>query len=272
MTLDYDVEDPEKIQGRDDIDIAQRNIATTRLARALDALIDASGSLLLLGSGAGRYARALARYRPDLSIVAGDISERAVAEAVQRGGRVSYMVMDAQHLPFTDDVFNAVVFFDLLEHVPDPECLLKECARVLEPGGVLHFFVPLENQPGTLYHALRDDHPIPIHRWKEEHVGHIQMFTRQNVIQLVWQAGLAVTAADASFHVVGQVHDLVDYWHRHRQAGGAGRLPYRAVDLVTRGTFLVTWRLAWLEDRMLSTTRSASGLHVTARKGVDDAQ
>lgn len=266
MSTGYDVEDPDKIQGRDDIDLGQRNLATTRLARALNALSGVDGTLLLLGAGAGRYARALVRYRPDLHVVAGDISGRAITEAASRGGKITYMVMDAQNLPFVSDVFSAVVFFDLLEHVPQPERLLSECHRVLAPGGVLHFFVPLEDEPGTLYRLLRENRPVPIHRWKHDHVGHIQRFTRQRVIASVWNTGLSVTSAEPSFHLVGQVHDVVDYWNRERHAGGDGVLPYRAVEFVTRGTFVLTWRLAWVEDRLVRTRRLASGLHITARK------
>jgi len=269
VTAQYDIDDPEKIQGRDDVDLAHRNLATARLARALDALAPVDGIVLLPGAGAGRYARALVRYRPDLTIVAGDLSQRAVTEAAARGGKITYVVLDAERLPFVSDLFNAVVFFDLLEHVPDPKRMLEECARVLAPGGVLHLYVPLEDEPGTLYHLLRSDRPTPIHRWKREHVGHIQRFTRRDVIRMAWDAGLIVTGAASSFHLVGQVHDVVDYWNRDRQAGGRGILPYRAVALATRATFAVTWRLGWVEDRLLTTRRLASGLHLTAHKPSD---
>ncbi|RIK42008.1 MAG: class I SAM-dependent methyltransferase [Chloroflexi bacterium] len=266
MRSSYDVDDPEKIQGRDDIELGKRNLATTRLERGLRALSGVQGSVLILGAGAGRYPRAISRHRPDLLVVAGDISHRAVAEADARRGKVSYLVMDAQRLPFVEESFNAVVFFDLLEHVPDPDQLLRECARVLSPGGLLHFYVPLEDEPMTLYRLFKRDTPVPIHQWKREHVGHIQRFTRRDVVRRVWDAGLEVSLAESSFHLVGQVHDIVDYWQRERRAGGHGIVPLRGVDLVARATFLVTWRLSWAEDRVLHTALCASGLHITAHK------
>ena len=262
----YHVDDPVKIQGRDDVATGERNLGAWRLEQALIALGDMGGRLLLLGAGAGRYARALARERPDLDVVGGDLSRRAVREAVARGGPPAYLGLDAQQLPFLDATFGAVVFFDLLEHVPDPDALLCECARVLAPGGLLHGFVPLEDEPGTLYALLRDNRPIPIHRWKREHVGHIQRFRRADVLARVWRAGFVVTAITSSFHLVGQAHDILDYWERERARGGAGRMPLVAVKLVTRVAFVVTWRLAYLEDRAYRGARGASGLHVTARK------
>lgn len=174
--------------------------------------------------------------------------------------------MDAETVPFTNATFDSVVFFDLLEHVLRPERLLAECARTLKPDGVLHFFVPIEDQPRTLYRALRRDRPIPIHRWKRDHVGHIQRFDRDAVMKLVAQSEMAVTASAHSFHLVGQVHDIVDYWQRDRLTGGHGRVPVVAVKALSRGTFAATWRLAYIEVRLITGPRLASGLHVTARK------
>lgn len=266
MKDNYNVDDPAKIQGRDDVVPGTRNLGAIRLERALDALGDTGGRLLLLGAGAGRYARALANARPDLDVFAGDLSKRAIAEAVAYGGTPFYLVMDAQALPFADATFDAVVFFDLIEHVPAPDTLLAECRRVLRPGCTLHFFVPLEDQPRTLYRALRRNRPIPIHDWKHKHVGHIQRFDQARIVALTRHAGLNITDTSHSFHLVGQVHDVIDYWQRERSAGGVGMLPVPAVKLITRGAFIVTWRLAYLEDRIYSGPKLASGLHVSASK------
>jgi SAM-dependent methyltransferase len=262
----YDINDPRKIQGRDEIIPGTHNIGEIRLNRALSALGDTEGRLLLPGAGAGRYARAIANAKPDLDVIAGDLSDQAVIEAVESGGTPAYLVMDALSLPFSTASFQAVVFFDLLEHVPDPGVMVAECYRVLRPGGLLHFFVPLENQPGTIYRALRRDRPIPIHRWKRDHVGHIQRFTQNDVVAMVWNAGFEVTDLSHSFHVTGQVHDVVDYWQRERESGGRGMLPLAAVRTITRGIFFITWRLAYLEDRVYDGPRLASGLHITAIK------
>jgi SAM-dependent methyltransferase len=262
----YHVDDPAKIQGRDDIIPGSRNLGAIRLERALAAVSNASGRLLLLGAGAGRYARALAKARPDLSVIGGDLSRTAIREAIAHGGGPAYLVMDAQALPFARDSFDAVVFFDLLEHVSSPEALLREARRVLKAEGALHCFVPLEDQPRTIYRVLRRNRPVPIHRWKRDHVGHIQRFDQRRVIEMVIATGLSVTSLSHSFHLVGQLHDVVDYWQRERNAGGGGVVPVGVVNAVTRGVFFATWRLAYLEDRLYAGPALASGLHLTARK------
>lgn len=263
----YDVNDPRKIQGRDDVFLGDRSLASLRLARALDALGDDPGlSVLNPGSGAGRYARALVRERPGWRVVAGDLSPLAIEEARHHGGGPEYQVFDAQQMPFGSDEFDAVVFFDLLEHLPNPERFVRECRRVLRTGGRLHFFCPLEAQPQTLYSLFSGDRPVPIHRWKRDHVGHIQRYRDADVLALVWDGGFNVLDVAYSFHLVGQVHDVVDYWQRERNAGGEGILPLPLVNLLARATFLFTWRLSYLEDRLYSGPACASGIHLTAIK------
>src|SRR6185503_18637707 len=51
-------------------------------------------------------------------------------------------VADMRALPFPDGSFASVLSVQSLEHVPDPDRVLAEAARVLEPGGVAVFVTP----------------------------------------------------------------------------------------------------------------------------------
>jgi SAM-dependent methyltransferase len=54
------------------------------------------------------------------------------------GSRADYVVADAQELPFPDESFDVVLANHMLYNVPDRPKALREIARVLVPGGVLH--------------------------------------------------------------------------------------------------------------------------------------
>lgn len=262
----YDIEDPGKIQGRDEVHPTDHSLAALRLQHALRAIEGCGGRLLVLGCGAGRYVRALSLARPDLELHGGDLSHLALREAREHDASAYYAALDASTLPYLEGSFGAVVFFDLLEHVPNYQGMLDEIARVLEPGGVLYLFTPLEGKADTLYALLKSSRRVPINRWKRDHVGHVNHFASEDVLQAVWSTGLRVDDVSYGFHVVGQVHDLIDYWQRERSAGGPGALPLSAVHGIARIAFIPTWRLSYLEDRLYTGPLLASGMHLTAHK------
>jgi len=55
----------------------------------------------------------------------------------------AYPKADMRAMPYGNGSFDLIVHSDTLEHVPDPERALAECARVLKAGGAMCFTVPL---------------------------------------------------------------------------------------------------------------------------------
>ncbi|HST26953.1 MAG TPA: methyltransferase domain-containing protein [Rudaea sp.] len=72
---------------------------------------------------------------------------------------------DVQRLTFADASFDLVTHTEVLEHVPDDACAFSELQRVLRPGGIMLFTVPLHGGERTVERArLRDgciEHVLP---------------------------------------------------------------------------------------------------------------
>ena len=127
-----------------------------RLADRLTHLVDAvtyhvppGGSVLDLGCGTGELAKAIATS--GLRATGCDISPEMLhrAAAADQARAVDWVQLDPgwQVLPFGSGAFDAVVASSVLEYVDEPAAVLRECSRVLRPGGVLLCTVPNPHHP-----------------------------------------------------------------------------------------------------------------------------
>lgn len=78
---------------------------------------------------------------------------------------------DLCHLTFQDAQFDVVLSFDVLEHVADLDAALRECYRVLRPGGTLLFTAPTQYDHGRMVDLVnvRQDGTVEYLRTPEFH-------------------------------------------------------------------------------------------------------
>jgi SAM-dependent methyltransferase/uncharacterized protein YbaR (Trm112 family) len=127
----------------------------------------------------------LARF--GVETVGFDVSRTALARAQARAERegvrnVSFMVADADAIPFADASVDCVLCYGSLHHVPDPAQTIAEAARVLAGGGC---YLGVENHTTPLrpaFDALMRLFPI----WLEEAGPEAQMSADQ---LSEWSAG-----------------------------------------------------------------------------------
>ena len=251
--------------GRGAVDPRARSLAGLKLRRALGALAPVTGNVLELGCGGGQYLRALRRARPDLALFGIDLDPAAAAAARAPGVRVD--VGDVARLPYADGAFSAVVGFDILEHVTDPDAVLREVRRVLVPQGVLHLYVPCEGNPGTVY--VRRGHRV-----KAEQGGHVQRFTTEDLLARLRAGGFEILRVRHADYALAQALDHAffsrlarsphpeRFWAAQSLAPGHGGFGWW-LRLARHATSAATWA----ESIVRRGRRGAMGVHVTTTKG-----
>ena len=266
-----------------------KNLGGIRLDRSLEALGQvalADEWLLEVGCGAGVFSRSLKHYCPDARVLGCDLSRHAVEQAHQQSQDILYNVADAQALPYVDAKFQAVVFFDLLEHVEAPDQTLQEFYRVLKPGGILHGYVPCEGNRSTLHWLM---HKVGIGaNLTRKHAGHINYFSEKELVVLARRAGFTVEQVSHSAQFLGQALDvsmfvareIVDRstrpkaqrdasaptkFHNRQSVQSRGlRALYDPLRRLVDG--VVFWEAQWFKR-----TSWGLGVHLTARKGAEAA-
>lgn len=119
---------------------------------AEDAKIAADHHVLDVCSGMGGPARYFSHHR-GCRVTGLDLTEsrvlgaRSLTARVGLDHRVDFRRGDAQAMPFGDATFDVAISQEALLHVPDKEAVIRECARVLKPGGVLAFTDLTRRQP-----------------------------------------------------------------------------------------------------------------------------
>lgn len=115
----------------------QSNLRSRTLAAALLKHFDFAGTFkdFCASSGQARSLRLLELNE------AGRLSPWL--KSVRRHTLACYPDVDMQALPYADASWEVVLHSDVLEHVANPLLALQECHRVLVPGGVLIYTIPI---------------------------------------------------------------------------------------------------------------------------------
>lgn len=111
-----------------------------RTANLALAQVPAPHRVLDVGSGTGYLLRQLAARAPDaVELLGVDAAAEMVRVAQESAAdpRVRFQAGTAEHLPGADGTFDLVVSTTSFDHWADQEAGLRECARVLAPGGRL---------------------------------------------------------------------------------------------------------------------------------------
>lgn len=136
------------------------------------------GRLLDIGCGVGKFIELMS----DMGWKAEGLDTDPVVVQNCKGRGLSVREGTLEKQGYPDNYFDAITLKHVVEHVYDPVCLLKECHRILKPGGKLVLMTPnLE----SLGHK----------KFKQFWIGldaprHLFLFTAKTLSQAIQRAGL----------------------------------------------------------------------------------
>jgi SAM-dependent methyltransferase len=123
------------------------------------------GRVLDAGCGGGGMPLSLAEHADEVIGIdpVDRFSQAGVVLARERGlTRLHFVRADGMALPFRDGAFDLVLSHAVIEHVADAPRYLRECRRVLKPGGHLYLSTaPYLSFAGAHLPRLRI--PVPLH-------------------------------------------------------------------------------------------------------------
>jgi SAM-dependent methyltransferase len=139
------------------------------------------GTLLDVGCGGGRFMSRMKRLGWNVEGI--DFDEKATARITRRYGLKTYTGnLLACGLP--DSCYDAITMSHAIEHLYEPERTLKECLRLLKPGGRLVVVTPnVESAGAALFGAY----------WRGwEPPRHLQLYSVKTLGSLLRRAGYIV--------------------------------------------------------------------------------
>lgn len=131
------------------------------------------GTVLDIGAAGGGNTRVL--RAAGWQAMALEYGEAGAEIASGRG--LAVIRADATALPCVDDAMDAVVAFDVLEHIEDDDAAVREIHRVLRPGGLAFIAVPADPRLWSAH---------------DEAVGHVRRYTRPELVDLFARNGFTV--------------------------------------------------------------------------------
>ncbi|MEX2160749.1 MAG: class I SAM-dependent methyltransferase [Anaerolineales bacterium] len=169
--------------GSDELFVSQaagRERTFAKSLKIIERLRPARGRLLDVGTAGGSFLTVAKSAGWD---VAGCEPNRWLCEWGNRNYGLQIVPGTIFDMKLPSASFDVVTLWDVLEHTPDPKATLRECNRVLKPGGLL-----VVNYPDIRSFVAR----LMGRRWVFLLSVHLYYFTRQTLARMLGELGFTM--------------------------------------------------------------------------------
>ena len=180
-----------------------------------------------------------------------DIDPAAVSFATKLYGECEFAQCDVARLCIASASIDVVVSFETIEHIADQAGFLKECHRVLKPGGIL-----ICSTPNQMLSKWAPPNPFHVRELKVQEFadtvssvfGDVQLFSQNCVNYAVWLPRYLAIGVVERLHLDGAIRKLLrkspagtvraGTEFRSTSSDVSGIVPYRA-SLLVQPTFVI---------------------------------
>jgi ubiquinone/menaquinone biosynthesis C-methylase UbiE len=145
--------------------------------------------LIDIGCGTGRFLDLVKQAWPLLPTLGIDLSDSYIRHArrhLRRRRRIAFVVANAEAIPAPDRSTDAVTSIFMMHELPPPvrRAVVKECARVLKPGGRLVLIDSLQTGDNPAYDGMLERFP------QNYHEPYYRSYLKEDFPGLARQCGL----------------------------------------------------------------------------------
>jgi len=171
--------------------------------------------ILLVGCGSGQRAAYLSQYFSNVEVYAIDDSRANIAYAHMKARQhgltnLHFLYTDYESPIITDDRFDIIEFGEAINHVRDPDCVLREWKMLLESDGLIRLSLNskrTQEVTGVIRQLVRDRGLSPT----TDNIRHLRNAIAQEAGSGLWDA----LFADEQFYTGTGCKDLFFNTHNH---------------------------------------------------------
>ncbi len=128
-----------------------------------------------------------------IKVVGVEINPEAARIARQRGLIILEGDVSEIDVNINDELYDGVIYADVLEHLPDPVAVLKRHVKYLKPDGIVYVSIPNFRHYSLFWELFVRGHV----RYKDAGIldrTHLRITTRKMVLEWFEQAGLSLSS------------------------------------------------------------------------------